>query len=138
MKIQRIDHMHFKPQNFEGFSNAFEQIMGNSFTMNMDMTEEYGSEVSFEPYPIGLELFKPTDPTKSISGAVADAAPYGVFVITFKVENLKEAQAEMEAMGYKMLEYYDNGPIQEALFDTKEALGIHLELIEYPGDSMLG
>jgi hypothetical protein len=136
MKIERIDHVHIKPSDFNRFTMAFEKFMSQGFFMKMDMTEQYGSNVVFEPFPIGVEAFDPKDPTKSISGSLAAESPPGVFVICFKVPNLNEAQSEMEAMGYKKLEHYDNGPIQEALFDTKDVFGYQTELIEYPFESM--
>jgi catechol 2,3-dioxygenase-like lactoylglutathione lyase family enzyme len=136
MKIERFDHVHIKAPDFNKFTEAFEAFMGQEFFLKMDMTEEYGSDVIYEPFPIGVEAFDPKDPTKSISGKLAGESPIGVFVICFKVSNLEEAQAEMEAMGYKKLEHYDNGPIQEALFDTKDDFGFNTELIEYPFESL--
>lgn len=136
MKIERFDHVHVKAPDFNKFSNDFEKFMGQEFFMKMDMTEEYGSNVVYEPFPIGVEAFDPKDPTKSVSGKVAGEAAVGIFSICFKVTNLKEAQAEMEAMGCKKLEHYDNGPIQEALFDTKGTFGFYMELIEYPFESL--
>ena len=35
-----------------------------------------------------------------------------------------------------MLEYIDNSPILEAVFDTKEDFGFYIELTEYPFESM--
>ena len=54
----------------------------------------------------------------------------------YKVTNLKEAISDMENMGYKMLEYIDNNPILEAVFDTKKDFGFYIELTEYPFESM--
>jgi hypothetical protein len=136
MKIERFDHMHVKAPEFEKFMPAFEKFMGQEFFMKMDMTEQYGNYVIYEPFPIGVEAFIPKDPSKSLSAKLAAESPVGVFVVCFKVPNLKEAEAEMAAMGYKKLEHYDNGPIQEALFGTKEIFGFNMELIEYPFESL--
>lgn len=35
-----------------------------------------------------------------------------------------------------MLEYIDNNPILEAVFDTKADFGFYIELTEYPFESM--
>ena len=133
MKI-RFDHLHLVPKDFEKFNENFQKFMGFDYLMNMPM-DEYGTEVAYEPAPIGVEAFKVTDPSKSFSAKVASENE-GVFCLSFKVDNLKEATAEMEAKGWKCLEVIDNDPIFEALFDTKEDMGIYIELAEYPFESM--
>jgi hypothetical protein len=136
MKIERFDHVHLKSPNFDKFTEKFEDFMSQEFLMKMDMTEEYGSNVVYEPFPIGVEAFDPKDASKSVSGKLASESPVGIYVICFKVADLKESEAEMEKMGYKKLEHYDNGPIQEALFDTIEDFGFNTELIEYPFETL--
>lgn len=135
MKIERFDHVHLKTPGFDKFITAFETFMSQEFMMKMDMTEQYGSNVVYEPFPIGVEAFDPKDPSKSVSGRLAGESPIGVYVICFKVTDIKVAEEEMERLGYKKLEHYDNGPIQEALFDTKDVFGFNTELIEYPFES---
>lgn len=130
----RFDHLHITPKNFEKFNENFQKFMGFEYLLNMPM-DEYGTEVAYEPSPIGVEAFKVTDPSKSLSAKVASENE-GVFALSFKVDNLKEATAEMEAKGWKLLEVIDNDPIMEALFDTKEDLGLYIELAEYPFESM--
>ena len=103
--------------------------------MKDDMTERYGTVVAYEPYPVGLEVFKATDPSKSISAELS-AEANGIFAVCFKVDSLQTAISDMESIGYKMLEYYDNSPILEALFDTKDDFGFYIELTEYPFESM--
>jgi len=133
MKI-RFDHLHLNPENFEKFNAAFQKLMDQDFMMNMPM-EQYGTKVAYEPFPIGVEAFQVTDTTKSVSAKVASENP-GVFCLSFRVENLAEAIKEMEEKGWKMLEYIDNAPILEALFDTKADMGIYIELVETPFDDL--
>ena len=134
MKIQRFDHMHVTPANFELFNEKFQKFMGYDYLMNMPMPQ-YGTNVAYEPFPIGMEAFQVTDASVSFSAKVAAENP-GVFTISYKVENLADSIKEMEAMGWKMLEYIDNAPIIEALFDTKADFGFYIELIETPFDNM--
>ena len=136
MKIERLDHVHVKAPDFEKFTEAFETFMGQEFLMKMDMTEQYGTDVVYEPFPIGVESFDPKDASKSIAGKITSEAQEGLFVLCFKVPELKAAEKEMEKMGYKKLEHYDYDQIQEALFDTKDVFGFYTELIEYPFESM--
>lgn len=134
-KIERFDHMHVNPDNFERFSENFEKFMGQPFFMKEDMTEQYGTNVVYEPAPVGVEVFKVTNPSQSFSAKIAEESS-GIFCVCYKVTNLKEAISDMENMGYKMLEYIDNNPILEAVFDTKKDFGFYIELTEYPFESM--
>ena len=134
-KILHFDHMHVHPDNFDHFNEKFEKFLGGEFFMKDDMTERYGTMVAYEPYPVGLEVFKATDPSKSISAKLS-AEANGIFAVCFKVDSLQTAISDMEDIGYKMLEYYDNTPILEALFDTKDDFGFYIELTEYPFESM--
>jgi len=136
MKIERIDHIHMKGPNFENTAKALGEIIGRDVYMQMDFTEDEGAEVAYEPYPIGIELFRVTDPTKT-TGSVADSSPVGPFAISYKVTDIQEGIRDLEALGYRQIKYFDFGPIQEALFDTKDRLGFYLELIEYKGNSIV-
>ena len=127
--------MHVHPDDFERFNEKFQKFMGMDFFMKDDMSDKYGTQVAFEPAPIGVESFKVTDTEKSVSAKLASQAK-GIYCICFKVDNLKEAIDGMEALGYKMIEYYDNSPILEALFDTQTDFGFNIELTEYPFESM--
>ncbi len=135
MKVERIDHIHIKCSDFEKSVKIYEELLGKEFLMNLDFTEEHGNLVAFEPYPMGIELMKGT--ANKGTGAITMAAAEGVFMVCLKVPDINEATAEMESMGYKLIERIDSGPIHEAIFDTKEAAGVLIELVEYQGDSML-
>lgn len=134
MKIQRFDHMHIRPKDFDRFNEKFQKFLGYDYLMNMPM-DQYGAEVAYEPSPIGMEVFRLLDPTKSVSAKIASESD-GVFCVCYKVDNLAEAITEMEAKGWKMLEYIDNNPILEAVFDTKDDFGFYIEMTEYPFESM--
>jgi len=103
--------------------------------MEADFSEDYGMRVAYNPFPIGIELMEVTDNSKEMAKIYA-AAPDGVFALSLKVPDIEAATLEMEVMGYKMLLRYDFGDIKEALFDSKKAIGMYLELIEYAGDDI--
>lgn len=132
--ILRFDHLHVNPQDFEKFNGNFEKFLGRKFMMNMPM-EQYGTEVAYEPSPIGVEAFRVTDASKSVSARNA-SENQGIFCVCFKVDSLAEAIKDMEAKGWPMMEYIDNAPILEAVFDTKADMGFYIELTEYPFESM--
>lgn len=134
MDILRIDHLHIKGFEYEGFKGAFEQLMGKEFYMDMEF-EDQGTEVAYEPYPIGCELFNPTDATLT-SGRLASTSRPGVFAVSYKVPDIEAGIAEMRAMGYECIEVFDFGDIKEAIFETYQTFGFYVELISYPGDSI--
>ena len=134
MDILRIDHLHIKGFEYEGFKGAFEQLMGKEFYMDMEF-EDQGTEVAYEPYPIGCELFNPLDDTLT-SGRLAATSRPGVFVVSYKVPDIEAGIADMKAMGYELIEVFDWGDIKEAIFETYQTFGFYVELISYPGDSI--
>lgn len=135
MEILRIDHLHVKGFEYEGFKGAFEKLMGKEFYMEMDFSDFQGTEVSYEPYPVGMELFNPTD-TSFSSGRLADGARPGVFAVSYKVPDIEVGIAEMQELGYELIEVFDFGDIKEAIFKTLDTFGFYVELISYPGDSI--
>ena len=135
LKIIRFDHMHAKPENYDKFVESMTALIGHAPMMDMPMPE-YGVQVAYEPFPVGLEVFRSDDPSNQTWSGKLAASEKGIFSICFKIEDLKEGSAFMEEHGWKQLEYYDNGPIQEALFDTKKDFGFYMELISYPFDTL--
>lgn len=135
MKILRFDHMHVSPDCYDSFVGNLQKLIGHDVVMNMPMPA-YGMDVAYEPFPVGIEAFKIVAESNDSYSYKAASTEKGIFSVAFKVENLAEATAEMESKGWKKLEEYPNGPIQEALFDTKNDFGFYIELIEYPFDTM--
>jgi hypothetical protein len=135
MKVDRIDHIHIKVSDQPVETVLYEQVLGKKMLMEADFSEDYGMRVAYNPFPIGIELMEVTDNSKEMAKIYA-AAPDGVFALSLKVPDIEAATLEMEVMGYKMLLRYDFGDIKEALFDSKKAIGMYLELIEYAGDDI--
>jgi len=134
MKIVRFDHMHVKPDDYDVFVDNLQKLIGHDVLMNMPM-DDYGVDVAYDPFPIGVEAFRSIDPNNQTCSGKLAVSEKGVFSICYKVENLEAATKEMEENGWHKMEHYDNGQIQEALFDTKAAFGFYMELIEYPFDT---
>lgn len=135
MRVERIDHIHVKVKDQPEATALYEQVIGTKMMMEADFSDDYGMRVAYNPFPVGLELMEVTDGSKEMAVIYA-AAPDGVFALSLKVPDIDEATAEMEAMGHKLLMRYDFGDIKEALFDSKKAVGIYFELIEYAGEDI--
>ena len=136
MEVLRIDHVHIKSSDIETVADRLEDITDGAFIRDIDYTEDYGEMAAFAPYPLGVELIAVSDSSKKLA-QVYEKEPDGLFAISFKVEDMDTRVAEMEELGYPLIEKYGFGPIMEALFDTKAALGFYVELIEYAGDSIV-
>lgn len=135
MEVEKIDHVHVKTNNLESAVSNYEGLIGRKFLFEADFSDLYGMKVAFNSFPLGFELMEATDKGKEMGRMYAEA-PDGVFAISLKVPDIEKATVEMESMGYKLILRYDFGPIKEALFDTKKALMIYIELMEYPGESV--
>lgn len=136
MEVLRLDHIHVKVKDLDAASDAYDEVTGVPLFRGIDYTDVYGMQVSFAAFPISLEVMKVTDPTKQMS-ALYDAAPYGVFALSYKVADLDTACVQMEELGYKLIMRYEFGPVREALFDAKDKLSVYLEMVDYPGDSIM-
>ncbi len=136
MEVEMIDHIHLNTNNIERDTRLIEGLIGKKLPVEADLTTLYGVRIAFHPPPLGFELMEATDKSKEMGRMYADA-PKGIFAISLKVPDIDKATADMKSMGYKLLLRYDTGPVKEALFDTKKALTLYIELIEYPGKSVL-
>ena len=133
MKVERIDHIHFKVNDAEKAIPIYEGLIGKKFpVVGWDTTNDYGLKSSFNPFPIGFELMEVTDKSKKMAKMYA-AAPEGIFAISLKVPDIDKATAEMKSRGYKLLLRYDPPPVKEAIFETRKTFGLYIELIEYKG-----
>jgi hypothetical protein len=135
MKVDRIDHIHVKCLDLEKTSKEFEKVLGQEFLAIMDFTEDEGNKIAFSQFPIGLELMEGTDASKG-SGVITDMVDVGTFALSLKVPDMKEAVADMKSQGYKEVWTGEFGEIKESLFDTREKLGVMIELISYATDDI--
>ena len=133
MEVTRIDHIHIKVKDQPKATALYEQVIGAKLLMEADFSDDSGIRIGYNPFPIGLELMEVTDTSKEMA-KIYEPAPDGVFALSLKVPDIDKATEEMEAMGYPLLMRYDFGEIKEALFDTKGALGVYIELIDHPGE----
>ena len=136
LQIERIDHLHYIPEDYDKFVEKFERFLGQEIASKLDNSEWSGSMVAFAQYPIGVEAFLPVYDGKGATAHIGLTEGPGVATLTFKVKDIKQAEKVMEEWGYEVLERTIFDPIYETFYDTKDDLGIYIELIEYPGDSM--
>jgi len=132
--VEKIDHIHIKVGDMAAVSKAFNAFL-DAELVELDFTNDYGMRVGFNPFPNGLEIMEVTDASKEMA-KLYEEAPDGVFAISFKVPDMAKAIPQMEAFGNSLIMKYEFGEIKEALFDTKEKMGVFVELIEYSTDDI--
>ena len=136
LQIERFDHMHYIPADYDAFVTNFERFLGQEISTTLDNSQWSGSMVAYEAYPIGVEAFLPVYDNKGATAHIGLTEGPGVAALTFKVKDIKEAERVMEEWGYEVLERTIFEPIYETFYDTKADLGLYIELIEYPGNSV--
>lgn len=80
--------------------------------------------------PLGLELIQSTSPEGVIAKFIKHWGE-GLHAVSFKVPNLDEAIAELQAKGLRLVGRIDLGGIREAQFHPKDSFGVMIELCEY-------
>ena len=80
--------------------------------------------------PLGLELIQSTSPEGVIAKFIKHRGE-GLHAVSFKVPNLDEAIAELQAKGLRLVGRIDLGGIREAQFHPKDSFGVMIELCEY-------
>ncbi len=135
MKVEKIDHIHAYAKDLGAVSKLFTELFGmrcSTFTLEPGTLSCIAAT---KPGFIGF--VQATDPECDVAKVIGDR-PEGVMYISFKVPNIQEAIAEMEAHGIKLLKFFDLGPVKQAWFDPTNTFGIGIELGEYPGESIGG
>lgn len=135
MNVSRIDHIHVKVDDLMAANADYEKVFGMKFPPVIDFADRSGFQVVFNQFPNGVELMKVVKNMTPMTQLYLDS-PEGVFALSLKVDSLEESIKEMEQNGFKHLFTYGGGEIKEGLFDTKERLGVYIELVEYPGDDV--
>ena len=129
MQIEKIDHVHIHVKDLEKAMKFFTKVLGTKFTPPWPV-EEFKLRASMNPW--GIELIEPTAPESVIAQDMGERGGEGLFTLSFRVENLDEAVAEMEAHGLKAMRRLEvPGIIKEVDFDPKDSFGVTIELCEY-------
>lgn len=103
MKVEKIDHICIAVRDLEKARQAYETILG----LELDCTYVADKEkIRVARYYIGdmfLELMEPTSPDSDV-GRFLEKRGEGVFLISYRVPNVKQSLAELQAKGYKLID----------------------------------
>jgi methylmalonyl-CoA/ethylmalonyl-CoA epimerase len=134
MKVDRIDHLHVIVKDLQGASKLLSEIMGTHFFGPRDTG--LGFKVAFDN--LGLELMEPTASGNPVAEWMEEYGE-GLFSISLKVPNLKEAVEDLKAKGIRVEYFRDydkdkdyKGDVKAArTVDPKQTFGMVFELVEY-------
>ena len=127
MKVQKLDHVHIYVNDLEKAARFFSEILGTKFS---EVIEKPGWDFKLAMDPLGVELVQPTSPEGGTARAMKKRGE-GIFMVSFKVENLDEAVAELEAKGMRVISRIQDGKLREVQFHPRDAHGVMIELAEY-------
>ena len=132
IKVEKLDHLHIYVKDLEGAIERFGNLLGVEFTDIMDWGP-WGLRDSYAPP--GLNVIQPTSPNTAIAKFI-ERRGEGLAGVSFKVSNIEESIAALEAKGLRLLNKVQVGSLIEALFEPPESFGVIIELCEYPGDDI--
>ncbi len=128
MKVEKIDHVHVFVKDLDKAIAFFSDILGTKFSGPIDIEEAVNVRCYLEP--MGVELVASTTPDGVVARTIEKRGE-GLAAISFKVPNLDEAVAELQAKGLRLLGWVQVGNLREAQFHPKDAYGVTIELCEY-------
>lgn len=133
MKSLGVDHIHIVVEDLDKASRFF---MGLFESRGAPVKEEPEFGFRFQFIQVGstvIELMEATSPDGPIGKFLRDRGE-GVHALSFKVDDLDAAVAEMEGRGLRLVSRATVGRIREAHFHPKDTYGFMIELVEHPGN----
>ena len=127
MKVEKIDHVSITVKDLNKARKLFSELFETDFLEpwpieSVDIMESID--------PLGIDLCAPLKPDGLTAKVLAQRGE-GITMMSFKVQNLGEAMAEMKAHGIRQLFSGTIGRANWAIFDPRDLFGVMIELIEY-------
>jgi methylmalonyl-CoA epimerase len=142
MKTNKIDHITIAVKDLDGARKAWEPIMGKS--MPDDSYVDENEKIRVARYwlgGIGFELMESTTPDSPVAKWIEKNGE-GVMVVSFNVNNTREAIKELEMKDYPFVpgpEGEKARPFRDcefAFIHPKKVNNVLLELIDYKWDEL--
>lgn len=103
MKIHRVDHISIAVRDLEAARKAWEPFLGKSGPDDAYVDEKEKIRVArYWVGEVGFELMESTTPDGDVANYI-DRHGEGVMVVSFNVDNTREAAKELEAKGYPLI-----------------------------------
>lgn len=127
MKVEKLDHIHICVSDLESATRFFSEILGTKFC---EVVSDPEWDFKFTMDSLGVLLVQPTSPESAVARTIQKRGE-GISTVSFKVSNIEEAVAELEARGMRVVNMMQHGKLKEVQFHPKDAYGVMIELTEY-------
>lgn len=135
MKTKKLDHICIAVRSIEQAKTVWEPILGKDAPDDCYIDEAEKIKVArYWLGEIGFELIEATDADSEVAKFIASKGE-GVMLVSFNVDNTREAIAELEEQDYPIIggvRPFRNSEF--AFVHPKKTNGVLLELIDYPWD----
>jgi len=127
MKVEKIDHVSITVKDLDKARKFFGELFETEF---LEPWPIEAVDIVETLDPLGIDLCAPLKPDGLTAKVLAQRGE-GITMMSFKVQNLEEAMAEMKSRGVRHLFSGTIGRAKWAIFDPRDAFGVMIELIEY-------
>lgn len=142
MKINKIDHISVAVRDLDGARKVWEPILGKSGPDDLYIDEPEKIHVArYWVGGIGFELMESTTPDGPVAKWIEKNGE-GVMIVSFNVDNTREAIREMESKGYPFITAPGGEKARSfrdcefAFVHPKKVNSVLLELIDYKWDEV--
>jgi len=137
MKVNKIDHICIAVKNLEEARKVWEPILGKPEPDDIYVDELEKIRVArYWLGEVGFELIESTSPDGDVAKFIEKRGE-GVMLISFNVDNTREAMEELKVKGYPFIG--GARPFRDcefAFIHPKAVNGVLLELIDYKWDEL--
>ncbi len=135
MKLNKIDHICIAVKNLEAAKKIWEPMLGKSEPDDTYIDEPEKINVArYMVGEVGFELMESTSPDGDVAKFIEKRGE-GIMLISFNVDNTREAMAELKEKGYPFIggarQFRD---CEFAFMHPKKMNGVLTELIDYKWD----
>jgi methylmalonyl-CoA/ethylmalonyl-CoA epimerase len=135
VKLNKIDHICIAVKNLEAAKKIWEPMLGKSEPDDTYIDEPEKINVArYMVGEVGFELMESTSPDGDVAKFIEKRGE-GIMLISFNVDNTREAMAELKEKGYPFIggarQFRD---CEFAFMHPKKMNGVLTELIDYKWD----
>lgn len=103
MKVRKFDHICIAVKNLEEARKQYEEILGIEPNILYVANSEKIKVARYYLGDVALELMESTSPDGEVAKFI-DKRGEGVFLISYRVDNVQEALNELNAKGYRTID----------------------------------
>jgi methylmalonyl-CoA/ethylmalonyl-CoA epimerase len=137
LKLNKVDHICIAVKDLEKAKRVWGPILGKTEPDDAYIDEPEKIKVArYMVGEVGFELMESTTPDGEVAKFI-ERRGEGVMIISFNVDNTREAMAELEGQGYPFIG--GARPFRDcefAFIHPKKVNGVLLELIDYKWDEL--